>query len=248
MKRFLSLLTSMAVAVVVAMAGQTYALITAVSGYADSRNNTHMTTDDAKNFRKIMRNVTENITLMTSENATAAATAEKLKKFAAGTKADDRIVFFYSGHGDDGSASGKAGLFMHDGKVLDYETILKILHASKAKEKIIIINACFSGKIGEAMKATGIKDVVVLASSRANEPSYEDLVMGGCYFTRSLEKAYMGKADVNHDKKVTLKEAFKYIHKDVVSRTTNGNYSEPQHPVLFAPKGSENMVLIDWNK
>lgn len=251
MKRIILFLAMIIIAVTSLLAGQTYALITGVSSYADPRNNTHQTTEDAQNFRKIMRNDTKNITLLTSENATVDATIDKLKKFAAGTKADDRIIFFYSGHGDGGQGGGKPGIFMHDGNTLPYETIVKILRASKAKEKIIVINACYSGTLGNVLKSLGTNDdIIAITSSRPDEVTFEDTILGGCFFTRSLEKALMGKADKNKDKKVTLLEAFKYVHKDVVDRSTKSGNAEPQHPCLFAPKWvqDKDVVLMNWNK
>lgn len=237
MKRFFSTLVMAFVAVSIMLAGETYALITGVSSYADPSSNAHQTTNDAKNFQKIMKNFTKNITLLTSKNATTDATLAKLRAFAAGTKADDRIVFFYSGHGEPN------GIYMHNGKTLDYKTILQTLAKSKAKEKILVVHCCHAASIKKAMDETGINDVVVFASSRADEYTIEDLLLGGGYFTRSLEKALMGKADSDGDKKVTVKEAFQYVHKDVTHRT-----GDRQHPVLYAPKAAADLVLVDWNK
>lgn len=251
MKRLTMFLSMMVIAIAALFAGETYALITGVSSYADPRNNTHQTTLDAQNFRNIMRNETKNITLLTSKNATVDATIEKLKKFAAGTKEDDRIVFFYSGHGDGGQGGSKPGIYMHDGKTLPYETIVKILRASKAKEKVIVINACYSGTLGDVIKSMGENnDIIAMTSSRPDEVTYEDSLLGGCFFTRSLEKALMGKADVNADKKVSVMEAFRYVHKDVVDRTTKSANAQPQHPCLAAPSWvkDRDMILMDWSK
>lgn len=236
----------MLLVVAVAMiAGETYALITGCSSYDDPRNNTHQTTNDARQFRKIMRNATSNITLLTSENATSSSTLDKLRTFAAGTKPGDRIIFFYSGHGASPD-EGTAGLFMSDGRVLPYSSLLKALHSSKASEKIVILNCCYSGAIKQEMDRLGIKDIIVMTSSRDNEVTYENRVIGGCFFTRSLEAALMGKADFNHDRKVTLDEAFRYVHKDVVKKTTNSSNANAQHPTLVAPKEKKDIVLMDW--
>jgi Uncharacterized protein containing caspase domain len=245
MKRFITTALMVLTVVFAMLAGDTYALITGCSSYNDPRNNTHQTTEDAKQFRKIMRNATSNITLLTSENATSTSTLDKLRKFAAGTKAGDRIVFFYSGHGSSAS-EGKAGLFMSDGQVLPYSSILKALNASKAKEKIIILNCCYSGGIKAEMDKLGITDIIVIASSRADEVTYENTIIGGCFFTNSLKAALMGKADFNKDRKVTLDEAFRYVHKDVVKKTTNSKNAQPQHPTLVAPKAMKDIVLMDW--
>lgn len=246
------MLAAMVVLTVAALfAGETYVLITGVSSYSNPANNTHQTTEDARNFRKVMRNETKNITLLTSKNATVESTVQKLKQFAAGTKEDDRIIFYYSGHGDNGDISGKSGMLMHDGKVLPYETLIRILRASKAKEKIIVLNACFSGSIGEVLKTAGDnEDIIALTSSRPDEVTFEDSMLGGCFFTRSLEKALMGKADVNNDKKITLLEVFKYVHKDVVDRTSKSANAEPQHPCMFAPKWAKDkeVIIMDWSK
>ena len=46
--------------------------------------------------------------------------------------------------------------------------------------------------------------------------------------------------------KVTLDEAFRYVHKDVVKKTTNSKNAQPQHPTLVAPKAMKDIVLMDW--
>ena len=111
----------------------------------------------------------------------------------------DIALFYYSGHGHIDSVGGYLvtpdfskydfGVSLHD--------ILTIANASHCKDKIIILDSCFSGFMGSIVTAgqnTAIinEGVTILTSSRSSETSTE--VNGHGLFTSLLLEALSGGA------------------------------------------------------
>lgn len=245
MKKLLTLII-LAVALVAATPadGRTYALLAAVSNYGgeDQGDNQHTTTG-AKAFRDVLKTQTNDITLLTSRNATASNILQKLHAITNRAQAGDRIIFFFNGHGYPG------GLACYDSS-LSFKQLVQALNDTKASEVIVFVNACYSGTVGyEVVNSEnwyeGLKPHpghVYMMSSRPEEVSWSAGWLNKSFFTQALLTGYRGKADTNHDKAVTVMELFKHIHKDVVRRS-----EDIQHPILIAPSSMYDTVLIKYN-
>lgn len=218
-----------------------FALVCGVSNYGRESANLSQTTKDAKNFKRLMLTQTKDITLLTSSNVTRANLLEKLQAICNRAQSDDRIVFFFSGHGMQGA------IYCYDGP-LRYSEITSRLAKSEAKQKIVYIDACFAGTAANsATDSNGEQTVATpgqafFVSCRPDETSIEAPHVGAGFFTQALLKGLQGKADKNHDRKITVMELFKYLHGDVIRRSKNC-----QHPQLIAPKEMYSVVLTDWN-
>lgn len=239
MKKILLTLCFALLACVVVQA-RTYVLAVGVSNYQGTSNDLANTTKDAKTFKKLMENKTQDITLITSKYATKANIKEKLRAICNRAGAADQVIFFYSGHGVEGC------LAVYDG-MLTYADIVTILDASKASKKVCYIDACHAGsavtvQASAAHAASGKKNIVFFVSCRPDEYSWESSIVGAGYFTQALVKGLRGKSDSNGDKRVTVSELFKYLYNDVVKRSNS-----MQHPQLICPEEMKNVVLIDWN-
>ena len=81
---------------------------------------------------------------------------------------------------------------------------------------------------------------IVFLSSRADEVSQESSLVGSGLLTNGVIKGLRGKADSNEDKKVTVMELFKYVHKDVQL------HNNKQHPQLVTSKSLYDNVLMSW--
>lgn len=225
---------------------RTFVLVTGVSNYENSTMNLSQTTKDAKEFRKVIETQTKDVTLLTSKYANKAKIIESLQAICNRAGENDRIVFFYSGHGT------KGGLYVFDGLLL-YLDIINTLSTSDAKEKLVFIDACNAGSVNINVEANLRNaelnddaegtDITFFVSSRGDELSAESPAIGASYFTQALIKGMRGKADDNADKKITVVELFKYIFNDVTKRTKGA-----QHPQLIAPKEMKDVVVMDWNK
>lgn len=111
----------------------------------------------------------------------------------------DVALFYYSGHGYIDSVGGY--LVTPDARSGDYgvslQEVLTIANQSKCKERIIILDSCFSGFMGNISTATQQTTVInegvtILTASRASETSVE--INGHGLFTALLLEALRGGA------------------------------------------------------
>lgn len=227
------------------VSARTFVLIIGVSNYQDSQVNLSQTTKDAKEFMKVMETQTKDITILTSRYANKENILSKLRAICNRAEEDDRIIFFYSGHGMRG------GMYVFDGTIY-YDELLDVLSQSRAKEKICFVDACHAGSLeNEISKQKGnelwIKNVTnkpgtaFFVACRGDEYSVESTRLGAGYFTQALIKGMRGKADDNQNREITIMELFKYIYKDVTTRT-----KKKQHPQLIAPREMYGNVVTKW--
>ena len=144
-KYFLTLMMLLAVTIT-ASAQKTYVLLAGVSAYQNSQNNLNYTTVDAKSLNAVFKKQGFKTTLITSKYANAANIKKKLRAVANVAKKNDRIIFFFSGHG------GPGVLCAYDDYV-PYTDVVSILSTSKAKEIYCMVDACHSGSAQESANA-----------------------------------------------------------------------------------------------
>lgn len=241
MKRKLFLLAVLLMFVCSAMAGRTYVLVAGVSSYSDTSANLPTTTNDAKRIAELMRKHSDDVSLITSRYATKEKLLAKLREISTAANSDDRIVFYFSGHGNKGC------ILPYDLKPLYYTEIIDILAASKASVKMVFVDACMSGsatKVGETgnwkEKLTS-GNIVFMTASRAEEISVADNILTAGWFTHAFLKGAKGLADADKDRKITVLELFTYIYNDVVNRS-----EKKQHPQLIATKKHQKDVVLSW--
>lgn len=173
-------------------------------------------------------------------------------------KANDMILFYFSGHGE--IAGGKTGICPYDyagdvrGLITDQE-LQAIMQRSRARHKICFIEACKT----EAQSA-GIVDPSILAqfnrqrrkiggglaymtSTRAGEKSWGKPDIGG-YFTHYLLRGLEGEANPNGNAYITIDELFSFV-KNGVNAYTKGKQVpqindrsgyEPDLPLIIIPE------------
>ncbi len=171
---------------------------------------------------------------------------------AANARGDDTIlIFYYSGHADDTR-------LQLGSTWLTWAELDRLLELSGADLRMAFLDACQSGAmtrerggqrapsfvhdISERMDITG---QVVVTSSAGNEASQESDEIGGGYFTHFFASALTGSADTNGDARVTLSEAYEYVHKET-SFHTAATRSGTQTPSFGTHlSGSGELVLAD---
>lgn len=238
MKRLSILLIFMTILVVNMNAQRTYALLTGVSNYGDEQLNLHNTTKDVKQLKTVMDKLGVVCGVSTSKNVTQANITKRLNTIIEAAKPEDRIIFYFSGHGTTG------GFLMSDQQLFNYSDLIKILSKAKTKNIFCFIDACRSGSVATDSYAMSDSDkarITFVMSSRPDELSIENDWIGNGYFTQAMLKGLRGMSDKNHDKRITLIELFKYIYNDVTARTKNG-----QHPQLIGPGSAQNTVIANW--
>ena len=225
-------------------AQKTYALLTGISNYGFDGLNLRNTTKDVKQLKKILDQQDMIVTTLTSKYATRENMEKKLNAIIQLAKPEDRIIFFFSGHGNTGS------FLAYGPQSFSYRELMSFFAKAKAKEVFCFIDACMSGSAGEIFEYDWSNDpnihkgVTFFMSSRAEEYSTENNWIGHGFFTQALLKGLRGKADKNGDRNVTVIELFNYIYNDVTARTHD--YEQIQHPQLIGPGSSHNTILTNW--
>lgn len=232
------LLIMMMVAMTIGVnAQQTYALIAGVSSYQNENMNLNTTTKDAKALKKVLDNMNVKSALLTSKYANRQNIADKLRKIVATAKKDDKIMFFFSGHGSTGEFCTYDGNFR-------YADLIDILSKASAREIYCFVDACMAGSVHtsspEGYNWSENKNIVFFMGCRPEEFSYENAWISHSFFTKSLLKGLRGKAAENGV--ITVRSLFDYIYKDVTAHTRQ--FDKPQHPQLIGPQGLHQKVLF----
>jgi uncharacterized caspase-like protein len=172
---------------------------------------------------------------LTNEDATQSALLSTVHTLFEDAQSDDAVILYFSGHGSPGA------LVCHDG-LLTYQHIFKMLKGCKASRKVIIADACYSGKMRTTRQQTDSynnQNVMLFLSSRTNEVSRESRYKNSL-FTIFLERGLRGGADTNRDRYITARELYDFVHKGVIEASGN-----KQHPVMWG-KFDNNMTVINW--
>ena len=128
MKRLISLFLFGVMAVSGACAQNTYVLLVGVSRYSDQKANLNSTTKDVKDIKTVFDNQPNTIvSIVTSKYANHDNIVKKLNAIIQLAKPEDKIMFFFSGHGGDG------GFLTYEMRIFPYQELVAIL--SKANSK-----------------------------------------------------------------------------------------------------------------
>lgn len=218
---------------------KTYLVAVGVSDYPGTDKDLRLPANDAATVRYVYsKNSNAESVLLTNSNATKSAVLSKLRSTFARASENDIIVFFFSGH-------GSKGVFCAYDAQIPYSEIRKAMASSKAKNKMIFADACFSGKMRQGRKNTAEQsfnnyNIMLFLSSRSNETSIERRDMKNGFFTSCLQKGLRGGADANKDRTITARELFNYVSTNVKTLS-----SDKQHPVMWG-KFSDNMTVMKW--
>ncbi len=157
---------------------------------------------------------------------------------AAQRRRPDLFVFYYSGHADIGA------LRLGETR-LPVELLLRRIASTPARLRIAVLDACQSGAAarprtkgvspGPPFEVRVEPDMaagqVVIASSAADEVSFESDTHGGSVFTLHWTTGLRGAADDDGDGRVTLTEAWRYAHDRTVGETLLAR-DGPQRPTF----------------
>ncbi|CAG5002124.1 hypothetical protein DYBT9275_02814 [Dyadobacter sp. CECT 9275] len=230
--------------------GTTYAIVAAVADYKyypPTDGDLRYTVSDAQKFYTFLRsnaggNIPSNqIRYMVNRKAGKAEIVAAMKYIFQFAKPEDKVIFYFSGHGDPG-AFIPYDYDGSEGSLLLHREVKEIFKRCRARTKICMADACFSGSITQkrALKvpppvtAKDVKgsDVLILMSSRPDETSLESSEIEQGLFSYFLLRGLRGYSDTNKDRKVTIQELFEYLHYNV-SKTARQRYGSPQHPMAY---------------
>lgn len=237
----------------------TYAVVVGVSDYEilDYKSgDLNYADDDAERFVAFLQSPaggrvpSQNIVKLTNRQATKANIKQAMQVFSRAS-AQDRIIFYFSGHGLE------KAFVPYDVKKNDFASLLThsevkaTFKGSSAQTKLIMADACMSGSMrsrqvpasvsSSTARAFGDVNVAMMLSSRSTQTSAETMRVRGGIFTFFLLTGLQGNADTNGDKAVTIKELYKYVAPRIKRSTPNA-----QAPV-FAGKFDDNLILSKLN-
>lgn len=192
----------------------------------------------------------DQIQLLVDEQATRKSILTAVQKSFAKADANDVVIFYFSGHGLDGSII-PIDFNGYQNKIL-YQEIADIIKKSKAKQKIIITDACYSGSMMASRspydsQLTGFynaladagEGTVIITSSKQQEYSMEDMGLRSGVFSYYLIKGLKGSADYNKNGIVTITELFNFVSTNVRNYTAgaqspqiSGDYDKNM-PIAF---------------
>lgn len=243
---------------------KTYAVIIGVEDYQNFDFDTgdlNYTVDDAEMFARFLMsekggNVPkEQIYLLTDEKAKKANIIKYTKKMFSRASNNDQVIFYFSGHGDDGCFL-PYDVTNFGGNLLYFSEVKQLFRVANCKNKLLFADACHAGSLkGNKSKAVQKKlkrekaisnkadyNIAVVLSSRADEQSLEDPANKQGVFSYYLIRGLAGSADKNKDQMITIKELFDYVSYQTPRRAKSIKYGHPQHPIAFG-QFDLNMVV-----
>ena len=225
------------------LSARNYALCVGLNDYPDVVANykpskLRVSVNDAKVMKQVFAANGFSTSLLTDSAATCKAVLRAMKYRFCTAKSNDVIIFYFSGHGTE------KGLLCFDGLLTNSE-IAEEMSKCKAKTKMIVADACYSGKLRNdtvwRQAFSNAQDVVLFLSSRTNEVSRETWYSNSL-FTMYLERGLRGGADANRDQVITLRELYDFVHNGVVN---DERFGDPHHPVMWGGFNG-NSAVVNW--
>ena len=191
--------------------------------------------NDVTDLAELYRKNGGQVILVRGDGVTRNNVLDGLKKQAAVCTPNDIIMFVYSGHGND-------GYIQCGNQHVNFSEIKSILSGCKARRKVVIIDACYSGSFTNQKhgKLLG-ENVIVLTSSRNNEESYETEGDRNSHLFTALIDGLKGKADTNKDGMVVAKELHNYL------KNNTDKFLHKQHPTMKG-RFNENTILYTYKR
>ena len=228
-----------------------HALIIGINNYLNDLNKLSKAAVDANDLYGLLSQngyPTSNMTLLLDEQATKRAIDNALNKFASHIDSQDTVVIFFSGHGAQNPGGFTPGEYICpvdarkddlNSTAISSVNLTTAIKAIKAKQVVVLLDACHSGGVGEIRGAGEIKSGlsseaydklatgegrVVIASCRPDEVSYELREMRNGLFTYYLLEGLRGEA-ASSDGSVRIFSLFEYLSRWVPRR-------KPQNPII----------------
>ena len=207
----------------------------------------------------------ENIRYLVNEEATLSEIKLNLGEVATSAGEDDRILVFYSGHGEtlkgaDGSEKGY--IIPYEGRQdnpfgtgFAMDEILTTSQMSKSKHMLFLMDACYSGLMTEKSKGLSQPQEQGYLSKVANEKARQIITAGGrdeqvierdewqhSAFTKNLLAGLDDwDADIDNDGYVTADELGTYLRKSV---TEDSDFQQTPQKGRFRNSGSGEFVFF----
>jgi tetratricopeptide (TPR) repeat protein len=200
------------------------------------------------------------VKLLLNKQALSTEIYAALEWLKGSVKQNDRVIFYFSGHGDveTKNNSQRAFLLAYNSPKVAYATSGTVgvkylqqyfdgyISQNRAQCVILIADACRSGKLAggsegaqlttQALGHAKNKRIIKILSAQENEVSFEGSKWGGGVFTYYLLRGIEGLANANSDNAITTKELAAYLPLKVAFATANAQHphidGNPQQPLF----------------
>lgn len=231
----------------------TYALIIGVADYKNftpDDGDLNYTVGDAVSFAAFLKSKkggsvpAANIVLLTDAQASKENIIAKGNALFAKAKKDDRVIFYFSGHGDKGCFLPYDVTTM-GGNLLYFDEVKSIFRAANSNTKLLFADACFAGSMKKNVtqkadwkkalekghKSAGNMNIAVMMSCQGDETSIELPWLRQGLFTYYLMEGLGGAANRDGNKFVTIQELYYYLYHKVQDEAAKLRHK--QTPELF---------------
>jgi hypothetical protein len=234
-----------------------FALVASSNDGGPSRTRLRFANSDGESIGRVLANlggVREGDLIMVGDATRASLTqafADLKKRIAHEARPQLRreVFVYYSGHSDE------EGLLL-SGERVSYRELRQWIDGAGAEVRIAILDSCASGSLirlkGGVHRAPFLSDVstqarghAFLTASSADEAAQESDRVGAAFFTHYLLSGMRGAADANHDRRVTLNEAYQFAYNETLQRTETSR-AGAQHPAYdIQLAGTGDLVMTD---
>jgi hypothetical protein len=251
--------------------GKTYAVVVGISNYKlagqpNQITNLNFCDDDANLFYSFLKSSAggsvpeSNIALLIDNNASKANILDQMDKMFARSGPNDRVIFYFAGHGNNGYFIPYDMDTYKSNSNLFHKEVKEAFRKCRAKTRLCFADACRSGSMKyreeeasaspqrSAPEVRSFEDseagLVVLMATRPYQNAGENTNIIHGYFTKFLVDGLQGKADKNTDQIVTIKEAYDYLFLNLAEISKGKPVEKAQAPVIFGDY-DENMPIAN---
>lgn len=255
------------------MSGVTYAMIVAVENYNEPADFPKVDyakkdSEDLVNALKGLGYEDEDFIVLVDEKATKAAITQKFKKVCERALLQDRIIFYFAGHGfyeNDQNllASADAIKTAKVDTCVPINTLLGFLKKSQARQKILFMDCCHSGFEAGDYEREGIDSFssdelvyqfsreefcVGFASCKSNETSVSHPKLQNGVWTYYLIKALRGEVTEIYNKGLLFSDKLQSFLNKSTSEFVKKNTvkKKDQTPIKFGTE-TDKFIIADLN-
>jgi hypothetical protein len=238
--------------------GRIFGVFVGISDYPGSGSDLPECANDAIKLAQALRErsllVETRQVVLTDSQATLANVRQAMQRMATEVRPDDIFVFFYSGHGSQGSPGSTdareidgidESIVLFDGQMVDDE-MGRLFDGINARLAVLSLDSCFAGGFA--------KDVITRPGRVGLFSSEEDVLsavagqfQAGGYLSHFLRTAFQGAADAApNDGVLTVGELTHYLHRQFAQHAADvemqGAY---QH--LVVDRGAVTVDQVLWS-
>lgn len=255
------------------MSGVTYAMIVAVENYNEPSDfpKVNYAKKDSEDLTEALKGLgyeDEDFIVLVDEKATKAAITQKLKKVCERALPQDRIMFYFAGHGfyenDQNLLAGADAI--KTAKIdtcVPINTLLGFLKKSQARQKILFIDCCHSGFEAGEYEREGIDSFssdeliyqfsreefcVGFASCKSNETSVSHPKLQNGVWTHYLIQALKGEVAELYTKGLLFSDKLQSFLNKRTSEFVKKNTvkKKDQTPIKFGSE-TDKFIIADLN-